>query len=203
MTEHDLTNESHREICAECTATWAELDAISAEAQKLPTLTPSRDLWAGIEARLGGESESTQRWFKAPVIRYAAAAAVLIVATATVTWRIANERPLPLVADGLSNDSTGDLLVRVAAAGYEEDFVNLGREIEMLQALLDQRRHQLDSATVEIVERNLKLIDTAIAESRAAFLRDPASQFLASQLARSYATKLTLLRATATMPMGT
>jgi hypothetical protein len=79
----------------------------------------------------------------------------------------------------------------------------MSREIQGLQALLDERRGQLDSSTVEIVERNLKLIDTAIAESRAAFLRDPASQFLAAQLARSYATKLTLLRATATMPVGT
>jgi hypothetical protein len=54
-----------------------------------------------------------------------------------------------------------------------------------------------------VLERNLRVIDTAIAESRAAFLRDPASQFLAAQLARSYSTKLTLLRSTATMPMGT
>ena len=40
------------------------------------------------------------------------------------------------------------------------------------------------------------------AESRAALMKDPASQFLAAQLARSYTTKLTLLRSTATMPVG-
>ena len=53
MTEHDLTNEAHRETCAECTTTWTELEAISAQARALPTLTPSRDLWTGIAARIG------------------------------------------------------------------------------------------------------------------------------------------------------
>lgn len=224
MTEHelthDLTNEAHREGCAECTSTWAELDAISAEARALPTLTPSHDLWAGIEARIDGASparaKAAQRWFAAPALRYAAAAAALVVTTATITWKLANDRnepPMvatvspnstnPADASNAIDDSTGDRLIRVQAAGYEEGFANIGLEIQTLQTLLDQRRSKLDSATVEIVERNLKLIDTAIGESRAAFLRDPASQFLASQLARSYATKLTLLRATATMPMGT
>jgi hypothetical protein len=247
MTQHDVTNEAHREACAECTTIWAELDAISAEARALPTLTPSRDLWAGIEARIEARIEgrietrieataastevprnaaardaspartkAARRWFAAPALRYAAAAAALIVTTATVTWKLAIDRSeTPMVATGSPSsadpadapnsidDSTGDQLVRVRAAGYEEGFANMGLEIQTLQTLLDQRRSTLDSATIEIVERNLKLIDTAIAESRAAFLRDPASQFLASQLARSYNTKLTLLRATATMPMGT
>lgn len=230
MTEHDLTNEAHREGCAECTHTWAELDAISAEARALPTLTPSRDLWAGIEARIAARSEarseariearsearSEPRWFAAPALRYAAAAAALVVTTATVTWKLANDRNAPPMvatvppsaanpgdASNAIDDSTGDRLVRIRAAGYEDGFANIGLEIQTLQTLLDQRRSKLDSATIEVVERNLKLIDTAIAESRAAFLRDPASQFLASQLARSYNTKLTLLRATATMPMGT
>jgi len=235
MTEHDITNEAHRETCAECTATWAELDAISAEARALPTLTPSRDLWAGIAARIGGAAgeassgaseptssassaspaaaASARRWFAAPALRYAAAAAVLVAATATVTWRIANDVELPTVRDpngrpiviapSAGDDTSGDRIARIRAASYEEDFVTLDLEVRTLQAMLDQRRSMLDSTTVAVVERNLKLIDTAIAESRAAFLRDPASQFLAAQLARSYTTKITLLRTTATMPSGT
>lgn len=242
MTEHDLTNEAHRETCAECTATWAELEAISAEARALPTLTPSRDLWAGIEARIeqaersrgagsaqgepraesAARAKAARRWFATPAVRYAAAAAALIVTTATITWQVARTDTTPLVATGAPvagtpsaggapgsdatpsiDDSVGDRLVRVRAAGYEQDFASLDLEISALQELLDQRRSRLDTATVAIVERNLKLIDQAIAESRAAFQRDPASQFLATQLARSYTTKLTLLRATATMPLGT
>jgi hypothetical protein len=150
MTEHDLTNESHRESCAECTATWAELEAISAEARNLPTLTPSRDLWSGIEARIGSatpgatpgatdapdagpaHAKATRRWFAAPALRYAAAAAVLVAVTATVTWRVAVDRTTPTVAvapagtpdaaEAPAEELNPDRLVRIRAAGYEEDF---------------------------------------------------------------------------------
>ena len=66
-----------------------------------------------------------------------------------------------------------------------------------------ERRAQLEPQTIEVLERSMTLIDQAITESRAALAKDPASQFLAAQLARSYSTKLTLLRSTATMPVGT
>ena len=71
-----------------------------------------------------------------------------------------------------------------------------------MQALLNERRAELDPSTIAVLEKSLTLIDQAISESRTALLNDPASQFLAAQLARSYNTKLTLLRATATMPVG-
>ena len=50
---HDVTDDAHRAQCAECTALWAELDQISAQAAHLPLLQPSRDLWQGIETRIG------------------------------------------------------------------------------------------------------------------------------------------------------
>ena len=75
-------------------------------------------------------------------------------------------------------------------------------EIRAMQALLAERRDALDPNTVAVLERNLAVIDRAIAESRAALLSDPASQFLAAQLARSYAAKLHLLRSSATTPVG-
>jgi hypothetical protein len=91
----------------------------------------------------------------------------------------------------------------VRAASYEADFSAMDSEIDLLKALLETRRSQLEPKTVEVLEKSMTLIDQAIAESRAALAKDPASQFLAAQLARSYSTKLTLLRATATMPVGT
>ena len=88
------------------------------------------------------------------------------------------------------------------ASTYDADFTAMDGEIRALQELLATRRDQLDSGTVAVLERSMTLIDQAIAESRAALAKDPASQFLAAQLARSYATKLTLLRSTATLPVG-
>ena len=230
MTDHDLTNDAHREHCAEGTATWAELEAISSDARALPTLTPSRDLWAGIEARLDGSSRAAgpstsdvaataspallragQRWFARPAIRFAAAAGLLMMVTAGVTWRVATgerARDEARFAVGAGDSAaaadaalTGEpVLVPVANA---EAFTSMDLEIRELQRLLDERRAQLEPQTVEVLERSMTLIDQAIAESRAALAKDPASQFLAAQLARSYSTKLTLLRSTATMPVGT
>ena len=215
MTAHDLINESHRAECAECRAEWAALEAIAAEARSLPQLTPSRDLWAGIAERLDAGAPRTlstprseQRWFARPVVRMAAAAALLVMATSAVTWRLATDRDArvpaaePAFADGSVDGTAADGTPRYTQAAYQSDFEAMDLEIRSMQALLDQRRAELDPATIAVLEKSMKLIDLAIAESRDALLKDPASQFLAAQLARSYSTKLTLLRSTATMPMG-
>lgn len=215
MTEHDLINESHRAACAECRAAWAELEAISAEARALPQLTPSRDLWTGIEARISSpaRARAERRWFTQPAVRTAAAAALLVMATSAVTWRVAtDDGPAPVdVASAPSDSETAirealtdapDGAPRYTQASYETDFAAMDLEIRTMQTLLNERRAELDTNTVAVLERSITLIDQAIAESRAALMKDPASQFLAAQLARSYTTKLTLLRSTATMPVG-
>ncbi|MDE3173901.1 MAG: zf-HC2 domain-containing protein, partial [Gemmatimonadota bacterium] len=44
--------EAHARACAGCGALLADLRRIAAEADRLPALAPSRDLWAGIDARI-------------------------------------------------------------------------------------------------------------------------------------------------------
>ena len=44
--------EQHAMSCAECGSVLADLRRLRAEAAALPKLTPSRDLWAGIAARI-------------------------------------------------------------------------------------------------------------------------------------------------------
>jgi len=78
-----------------------------------------------------------------------------------------------------------------------------GREIEMLQKIVGQRRTLLDSATVAIIERNLKIIDAAIEQSRAALARDPASRLLGEQLTHALDMKVGLLRTAAMLPART
>lgn len=228
---HDVTDERHRADCAECTTVWAELEQISAAAAALPVLTPSRDLWAGIDARLESRTTATvapaadatavasvrptpqaTRWSRSTVLRMAIAASLLIAVTSGITWQLATSPAdvIPAVAVGATDAGNADDAARdsdgdepaVRAVKYDEEFRAMDTEIAAMQRLLETRRSTLDSATVAVLERNLAVIDTAIAESRAALLKDPASQFLATQLSRSYTSKLTLLRASATMPAG-
>jgi hypothetical protein len=73
-------------------------------------------------------------------------------------------------------------------------------EIDRLHRIVEQRRSQLDPITVSVIERNLKVIDDAIAQCRVALDRDPASRFLMQSLNNALETKVELLRTAALLP---
>jgi Putative zinc-finger len=75
-----------------------------------------------------------------------------------------------------------------------------GKEIEMLQKIVRERNTQLDPSTVAIIEKNLQIIDAAIAQSRAALARDPGSMLLSEQLTHALDNKVELLRTAAMLP---
>ena len=52
----------HLAECAACAEALVELRAIANEAALLPPLTPSRDLWAGIEARISTPVTRQPKW---------------------------------------------------------------------------------------------------------------------------------------------
>jgi hypothetical protein len=94
-------------------------------------------------------------------------------------------------------------LASQSTADREHSDLVYGKEIEMLQNIVSQRRAQLDSSTVAIIERNLQIIDAAIAQSRAALARDPASHMLDQQLTHALDKKVELLRTAAMLPAST
>jgi hypothetical protein len=76
-------------------------------------------------------------------------------------------------------------------------------EIDELQAMLRERRDQLDPSTVRVVEENLAIIDAAVAQARAAVQRDPASGFLSHRLESALNKKIQLLRTVALLRSST
>jgi hypothetical protein len=104
--EHDLDRvehgwmTAHRATCAACDAMVRELEAIVTEASALPLVTPSRDLWSGIEARLAApviplptaaatESRGARTPRSVSVRWFAVAATLLVAVSSGVTWRLA------------------------------------------------------------------------------------------------------------------
>jgi hypothetical protein len=85
-----------------------------------------------------------------------------------------------------------------AAEAYANEAQVYSREIARLHAIVERRRAQLDPATISVIERNLKVIDDAIAQCRLALAKDPASRYLIESLNNALETKVELLR-TATM----
>jgi len=78
-----------------------------------------------------------------------------------------------------------------------------GDEIQRLQAIITERRRELDPATVSVIEESLKVIDAAVRQSRAALARDPRSGFLVDQLNSALDKKVELLRTVALLPSRT
>jgi hypothetical protein len=261
--------ETHLDGCERCADLAADLAAIATESRALPQLQPSRDLWAGIAARieapvvaLDGQRQArldprqltaapARRWW-----RTVAAAAALVVVTAGVTWRMTVDRareeaqrvaqadtarerdsvalPVTIAAidtgtradtgtsapSGQLAGTTGETGSRRAASDAATRRVRApqaalvpvalpvaaqayDREIAAMRTIVDARRESLDPRTVRVLERNLKIIDEAIAESRAALAQDPASGLLAEQVTRAMRRKLDLLRTVADFPART
>ena len=90
--------------------------------------------------------------------------------------------------------------VQLALATLTADY---DREIARLRKLIELRRNQLDPATVAIIEKNLQVIDTAIADSKKAIAGDPASRFLIESLNQSLRSKVELMRTAALLPSRT
>lgn len=219
--------EEHLADCTPCAEVLAELRAIASQAATMPALEPSRDLWSGIESRIatpvtqfGGSPAAVKRaprrqW------QFAIAAAALIAASAGTTYLIAarhsgSATPVVTVAQQAPvphNDSTTTVTPRVAPAPvpppnftyatHKKDMSAApvyDREISLLDSMVRTRRESLDPKTVKIIEQNLKIIDKAITESRAALARDPKSPLLSNQLDNVLGSKVELLRTVAFLP---
>ena len=111
-------------------------------------------------------------------------------------------QPAAELASGTER-STGERGTRAAGGAVRSDVTQkseYARDVAQLRAIVSQRRTEFDSTTIAVLEKNLELIDRAIAESRAALQRDPASEFLADQLARAMTKKVAILRTAALLP---
>jgi hypothetical protein len=101
-----------------------------------------------------------------------------------------SSRPRPLYL------ASGESVMRETKPMYD-------REIEKLRQIVKTRRAQLDPKTITVLEQSIAVIDSAIAQSRAALAKDPASGFLATQLNHSLEKKVELLRTAAMLPART
>lgn len=221
----------HQLECAACTALIGDLRDIPAQAATLPDLAPSRDLWAGIESRIGTEvvpfpgagakagiassvavvpgevSTATSTIARAPRRLPASwkvlmAASTLVAATATITWTISTRRPGTQLATapdtGFALAMQGTRNVRLTSGPTLDQTYD--REIAAIRTIVNTRLPELDSTTVATLQKNLAIIDQAIAACKTALAESPSSAFLLDQLTNAYASKLRVLRSVAGVP---
>ncbi|MGI9076517.1 MAG: zf-HC2 domain-containing protein [Gemmatimonadaceae bacterium] len=205
--------EAHAKMCAPCGALLSDIRALARDARTLPALAPSRDLWSGISHRIeapvvGADMFSLRRARRLSLVPWLMAAAAGLVLTASgityVATREAMEKRFATrgaQSSGITNAVEGGVTRNASASpGYQTTYET---EIGNLRAIVRERRAELDSAVVAEIERNLAIIDRAIAESRAALSRDPNSGFLNDHLMTSLHKKVELLRTVAMLPART
>lgn len=211
--------EAHVQACAECHAALVELEAVVHGARHAPVHAPVTDLWPSIEARLshappldvarGAEASLgkvvpwTGRRVTLSLPQLALAASLLMAISAGVSWLAANRGPATVQQVEPAVRAVSEPFERVSDA-QRATFADaqFDAAVSDLERILAEHRNTLDPRTVRVLERNLKTIDDAIHQARAALDADPANPFLNSHLVDARQRKLDLLRRAAMLAEG-
>lgn len=187
----------HLASCGRCADALAAAVELRDEIARLPrSITPPRDLWPGIAARIGDRRLVRGRF--GPRSLMAAAAALLLVASVVMAYLIGRQQARTEV---LQATTAAPALSRVVLASFEEigvnDYAATRRQlVEVLQA----RKSELPPDTLKVVEANLRLIDRAMANIAVALEQDPGNALLQRQLISVYRQQVDLLQRAATLP---
>jgi anti-sigma factor RsiW len=173
--------DDHLAGCSSCTDLLEQAEPELGEVQALQqSVEPESDFWPLIQARLAPRGGKGSRRIAAPPWLLAAAAVLLIAVSSGVTALLLQrpDRGTPQLA----GDAVSPLEVQYASATAE-----LGAELE-------RSRSRLAPATVRIIEQNLMVIDSALAEARRALARDPANATLERLVIAAWQQKMDFLR---------
>ena len=210
----------HLTACAPCRAVAVDLARVRGEARAWAddVAVPSPRVWAGIAVRLterGGAGSAGApahaepaniawygRRFSVGVPELALAASLvaalggaLFVQRAAAPAPVSSPAPVLAQAEPMDAPAVGVANVSFADAQYDAAVTDLER-------VLQEQRDRLNPRTVLVLERNLRIIDDAVREARAALATDPANPLLNAQLADGRRRKLQLLRKAALITEG-
>jgi hypothetical protein len=185
--------ELHLGTCAACRDEERRLRAVLAHAAALPReAAPARDLWPEIADQITRRPRLGWLPRSPALVPLGIAAAILIAAVSAAVLARRQPEPAP---------STASAPVTVQPAALTGDPPHLleaeheyDRATSELLAALNARRESLSPATVAMVEENLRTIDQALAQIRAALRQDPASPELTHLLTSTHQKKIEVLQ---------
>ena len=213
QTANDIAK--HLASCPNCSGQRDELATLLSSAKQLPrSVLPPDDMWADLRTALNtrkdvvlpraGESAASPvigvqpRTSRKFVAMLAAAAVILIALSSGITALVLKRSAVPIAIrqPGEVRDTAAPRSPGVLTASFRQAETEYNRTIDELAQAVDTQRDRLSPETIRTVDHSLVVIDSAIAEARAALMADPNNQMLMDLLSTSYQRKLDLLRRT-------
>jgi predicted anti-sigma-YlaC factor YlaD len=196
--EERLQVEAHLRECDACAQVVRELRAVAERASTLADRPPTQDLWPGIAARIEvpstasvarrSEARARRRFaFTVPQLLAASIALIVLSAGGAQLVRQAGPQRVPVAVQSGGSELMQVALGSAAVQRYDHAVAELSQ-------VLEAGRQRLEPNTVRILERNLQLIDAAIAEAMQAVADDPASAYYQAHLAETMQRKLAVMR---------
>jgi hypothetical protein len=193
--EETAALEAHLTRCPLCSAMLESLEPRLPEVASLPrSVDPPAEVWSGVESRLVPRGRIASRRLNVPAWMLTAAAVLLVAVSAGVTALLLQ----PGRDAETSRRRDGGTPSRLATVDFEAQYASATEE---LAAELGKAKSRLDPATFAVIERNLRVIDSALVESRRALASDPGNQVLEQMVVAVWRQKMDFLRrATALSP---
>ena len=193
-----LPPESKREVelhigeCSACRRALEGLRALLADAAVLPrSIQPPRDLWPDVTARLERASFTRRSVWSMRYVLAAAAVLLITISSAITQLMVARFNRDGAGAPGMVGTEPSAASILARWQGAETQYLRATAE---LQETLEAAKRSLEPETVARIENNLRIIDAAIQESRAALAIRPHDREVARMLLATYEKKLEVLQ---------
>ena len=204
--EERLLVEEHLGRCDDCLDEMEALRAIRDGARELPReIVPPTDLWPAIAARIRAAQEPrgevievdfgaplrADRSYRVWALRVAAAIALVVASSSATVLLMRGTGGAPVAT--LPTDTVRPQAT-TALAAFAPTEAEYQDAVAALYAELRATRGSLSPETIATVDANLRIIDEAIAESRAALRADPSNARIPLLLSGVYRKKVELLQ---------
>ncbi len=189
--EHERERETSRE--GDSGSDGASGADLQARVDRLPReLRPGRDLWPGIAGRVARSSPARRSRAR---MAASGGAVLVLAAAASVLVALRGRHDGPPLLPTASTPAPAPFAT--AAFPGEGDYVAAER---LLDGELAARRASMPAGEAAVIERNVRIVDDAIAATRAALADHPQDEELRAELDRDWEDKLDLLRDAVELP---
>jgi len=193
--------EQHLAQCGDCRALKEDLERIRDAAAALPSMPPPDGAWLQIAGRLRHEGRVRQAAAPPPSRRWPygwlAIAAALVLAAGGSLLVLVRQAPAPAAPAAASRPAASDAgSVEAAQNAVDAAQQQFEKAISDLEKVARANSAALDPGTSAVIDKNLGIIDHAIAENRAAVRAEPASVAARETLFEALRQKVSLLQDT-------